>query len=579
MLSRQGEILDLKSKLLEISANLTISLAAHNFILAYESSERQRLLQTILEKRQELEMLEKLRPVLTARSSLEHSCLHGTRELPLEQIKAWAETMDAILKLFWVHGLAGSGKSSIAATICKVLKAKEALAGSFFCKRDVPEQRDPKRILPSLSFTLAQVHKPYRDYIMKILEKETDISTELISYQLTTLFLNPLSDLASQGNSQEQPLVFVVDALDECGDYAAVSQIADCLRQISNQVDWLKIFVTSRPSPAIVQKFSPSNSRHTQEIDLNTIDAHSDIIKYTTACLEELVDSNGLDRKWLEGNAIGTISQTADGLFLWVSTVARFIDGQYDKEDGMATILSGRHTAASSRLDSLYKTVIQSSRGSGGTNALLLKAVLGLISITAKNRPLSIAGLYDFMHAFGGRNRPTMATLGAIIDDLRSVLYEDHSKGNVIRVCHPSFLDYLENQERCGEYWTNPQQLNQIMFEKCSKLMQTTLRFNICELESSCIANGDIPDLQQRITERIPESLQYSCLYCFTHFTVINRPLVDGMIEKFFSSLYGLYWLEVLSLINGLKKGLDTLRSIADIYQVAYFIDDIRFNP
>lgn len=126
---------------------------------------------------------------------------------------------------------------------------------------------------------------------MKILEKETDISTELISYQLTTLFLNPLSDLASQGNSQEQPLVFVVDVLDECGDYAAVSQIADCLRQIptSTEVDWLIIFVTSRPSPPIVRNFFPSPNRYTQEIDLNTIDhAHSDIIKYTTSCLEEM---------------------------------------------------------------------------------------------------------------------------------------------------------------------------------------------------------------------------------------------------------------------------------------------------
>lgn len=65
----------------------------------------------------------KLKPVLLARSSVDHrGCLEGTRKAPLEQVMSWAEGINSSSQLYHVHGVAGSGKSSMASTICQELE-------------------------------------------------------------------------------------------------------------------------------------------------------------------------------------------------------------------------------------------------------------------------------------------------------------------------------------------------------------------------------------------------------------------------------------------------------------------------
>ena len=122
-------------------------------------------------------------------------------------------------------------------------------------------------------------------------------------------------------------------------------------------------------------------------------------------------------------------------------------------------------------------------------------------------------GLHEFLPRIDGRLELPREVLESIVKELRSVLYEDASKGNIIRACHPSFLDFLDNPERCAEFWVHPEQLNQVMIEKCFNFMRARLRFNICGLESSCVADADVPELSERIKSDIPENLQYSCLY------------------------------------------------------------------
>lgn len=465
-----------------------------------------------------------------------------------------------------MYGFAGSGKSSIAATICERLKDEGTLAGSFFCKADIPDQRDTKRILPSLSYMLTLVCKPYKVLLVKVLEKEPDIATALVPYQMKSLFLQPFAEIDQQKDMSRQPLVFVIDALDECGNAETRSEMAACLCQIASLADWLKVFVTSRPLPELSHILKPVAF----PIDLNAVDAENDITRYTKSCLKEFVGLGSLDDKWTQDDVIKELSKRACGLFIWMSTVMRFIRGQYDQEYAIEMILSGQTDSdPTTALDSLYTKVIQTSRGgSDNLNLSAMKAVLGIIHITARNKPLSLDALYDFMPALDGGRRISMQTLRSIVDDLRSVLYEDTSKNNIIRVCHPSFLDFLENHARSGNYWTNPEQLHQMMIEKYLNLMRSKLKFNICGLETSYLANSDVQNLEERIRINISESLHYSCLYWLAHYTSINSPAVEGLAMSFFGSLQVLYWLEALSLTKDLDKGVQTLQSAAEVYKV-----------
>ena len=156
-------------------------------------------------------MLEKLRPVFDARFSDGHSCLNGTRLDILQQIARWSES-ETSASSFWVHGTAGTGKSTIAHTACEQFREKDALAGSFFCKRDIAEQRNPQRILPSLAYTLAIMVEPYRELLLGAVEKEPDISTSPLNLQLTTPFATPFAALRDQGYSSRR-LLLSIDVL------------------------------------------------------------------------------------------------------------------------------------------------------------------------------------------------------------------------------------------------------------------------------------------------------------------------------------------------------------------------------
>ena len=170
LVTRRGELTDLKAKLFAASEDLSLCLTAN--VLVMVSDVHQNMHDTVLEK--------KLKPVLPARTSIGHHCLEGTRKELLTHIMDWAKDVQSPSQIYHVHGIAGSGKSSMASTICERLEAKKILAGSFFCKRDIPEQRDPKRVLPSLSYTLALRHGAYRACVMLALKDEPDITSRSI---------------------------------------------------------------------------------------------------------------------------------------------------------------------------------------------------------------------------------------------------------------------------------------------------------------------------------------------------------------------------------------------------------------
>lgn len=111
-------------------------------------------------------------------------------------------------------------------------------------------------------------------------------------------------------------------------------------------------------------------------------------------------------------------------------------------------------------------------------------------------------------------------------------------------------------------YWTSAEKLHATTLEASINLMKTNLRFNICDMETSYTANMDVNDLPQKIKNNIPESLLYSCLYWATHITEANRTTAAVLVSEFLLCLKAIYWVEVLSLVDDLRIGLDTLQNV-----------------
>jgi hypothetical protein len=150
--------------------------------------------------------------------------------------------------VFWLNGLAGTGKSTIAQSFSEAIGAEGVLGASFFCSRDYLDRRELKNIFPTLAHQLACRYPHFRSHIVTSIKKDPTLAhTSLIS-QLENLLVNPLS-------TENVSCVIVIDALDECIDDQPASAILSVLGRFAKQLPLVKFFITGRPEPRIRSGF------------------------------------------------------------------------------------------------------------------------------------------------------------------------------------------------------------------------------------------------------------------------------------------------------------------------------------
>jgi hypothetical protein len=96
-------------------------------------------------------------------------CLKGTRKDVLQEIEDWL-TSEQDQRIFWLNGLAGTGKSTIAQTFAETSFADGRLGASFFCSRDFEARSNLKAIFPTLAFQLAYQYPPFRKQLLQVLK-------------------------------------------------------------------------------------------------------------------------------------------------------------------------------------------------------------------------------------------------------------------------------------------------------------------------------------------------------------------------------------------------------------------------
>ncbi|KAK6336207.1 hypothetical protein TWF696_001770 [Orbilia brochopaga] len=88
-------------------------------------------------------------------------CLPGTRADLLDEIISWA-TSDNGESMFWLVGMAGTGKSTIALSVAERLKALQLLGASYFFSRGAGDRARAGKFFTTLAFQLAAVLPDYR---------------------------------------------------------------------------------------------------------------------------------------------------------------------------------------------------------------------------------------------------------------------------------------------------------------------------------------------------------------------------------------------------------------------------------
>ncbi|KIK58212.1 hypothetical protein GYMLUDRAFT_101803, partial [Collybiopsis luxurians FD-317 M1] len=140
-------------------------------------------------------------------------CTPGTREQILEGIIEWANTPES--QVYWMVGMAGTGKSTIAKSLCTMLRKDKLLAGAFFCSRQLPTCCDHAKLIPTIAYQLAQYSHTFAKALTQELRVNPDLAYKDIKSQMK-LIINPWKAAANAKGLASIAPVIIIDALDEC---------------------------------------------------------------------------------------------------------------------------------------------------------------------------------------------------------------------------------------------------------------------------------------------------------------------------------------------------------------------------
>ncbi|OAQ62527.1 g-protein beta wd-40 repeats containing [Purpureocillium lilacinum] len=139
-------------------------------------------------------------------------CLPNTRVELLRQISAWAVRPDE--EVFWLNGMAGTGKSTISRTIAHSFHAENRLGASFFFKRGEGDRGSVSRFFCTIAADLTRRVPAVARHIKDAIDSDHAILRKAMEEQFDKLILQPLSTVQSH-TQEKDPILLIIDALDE----------------------------------------------------------------------------------------------------------------------------------------------------------------------------------------------------------------------------------------------------------------------------------------------------------------------------------------------------------------------------
>lgn len=499
-------------------------------------------------------------------SSHRISCEDNTRTEILASIYRWivpdvsySDSSVTSPAVFWISGLAGSGKSTISQTVAEWCHEREYLGASFFCSRDSAECSNVGLVFPTIARQLAQHNTEFNERLIEAMVADRDIQTAAVSRQLKHLIVDPWKRLF-----HSHTCVIVIDALDECRDSEATSVILAALARYITELAPLKFLITSRPVHNVVGGFRGTGlGTSTQHLVLHEIPVEStekDIRTYLEKNLARISATYQVTSPWPSTCAISSLVQKADGLFIFAATAIKFIEdpsGGEDPDTRMRSLLQSDTSEAASSpyrsLSTLYLQVLRTAFPEVSRSLRArLKMILGTLALSRER--LSAASLEALMSLPEKSTRKTLY-------QLHSVIIVPQSEFEPIRLIHPSFHDFLVDPLRCidSNFSVKSAVQHTIIATRCLFAMKTLLRRDMCNVNDSSKLNIEIPDLAERIQCHIPLPLQYACRHWAFH--VSHSEINDELFEhlEYFCAKNMLHWLEVVSLLGELDNAVEAL--------------------
>jgi hypothetical protein len=299
-------------------------------------------------------------------------CLEGTRVDILAQVMSWAATApDGRCRMYWLSGLAGTGKSTIARTIaCRCADRQRLGATFFFARGGDADLASARKFVATVAAHLAGAAPALKPLIAAAVRASPDVAALALQDQWARLVLEPLAKLADRRRRQQifrkrQPLLQVIDVLDECDNDSDAAAVLGLLASAVKVKElWLCVFLTSRPESPVRYGFESIAAARRQHMVLHKVEppiVNQDIYVYMAVNLRRLGKEVLGDPSWPSEESLQRLVKLAGGLFLWAVSAHRHIaEGRAVADRRLQEVLEGGKSAIAPErnLDGIYLTVL-----------------------------------------------------------------------------------------------------------------------------------------------------------------------------------------------------------------------------
>ena len=499
-------------------------------------------------------------------------CLPDTRVELQRQIKEWAKDVNG-RSIFWLNGMAGTGKSTIARTVARSFADEGHLGASFFFKKGEGDRGTASRFFTTIATDLMGHIPGLISGIAKAIDADPAISEKALKDQFEKLIMQPLLQ-TRKAPQNTLGLIIVIDAMDECEQEEDIQTILQLLAQTrSLEQASLRVFVTSRPELPIRLGFNQMSDGTYQDLILHNISQETikhDIALFYEHELEVVRKQRSLPLEWPSKDEIQALVEMALPLFIFAATVCRYIGDKRDNpKKRLGIFLQYQKANQVSRLDKTYLPILNQlfddeDELNKERRTSEFREVVGTIVILES--PLSIVSLTHLL------NIPK-EDISCRLDLLHSVLNIPTDEDMPVRLLHLSFRDFLVDDQKRGKspFWVDEKETHKKLTSKCLELLSGPkgLKQNMCNLRPGTL-RSEFDD--QIIASALLLEVQYACRYWVHHFEHSGGRIIDGDLVDDFLKKYFLYWLEVMSLIGLAPESIHIINRLQSLTDVSYFL-------